>query len=99
MEVTTREAERIFAKLKVAAKRSTHHVAGIVDVNGVPTLPVHYSHGRHGLHGRAAHLFRKSLKLETAEFSVLKGCTMSREEYLALVGPRVKSSRASTTHR
>lgn len=91
MEVSTREAERIFGKLKVNARRSTHHVAGVVVVDGVGRLPVHYSHGRKGLHGRAAQMFRKSLYLEPREFLVLKSCKMSRDEYLSLVRRRLAS--------
>jgi hypothetical protein len=89
MEVSTREAERIFSKLKVQPRRSTHHVAGVVVIDGIARLPVHYSRGRKGLHGRAAQMFRKSLHLEPDEFAVLKGCTMSRAEFVAIVGPRI----------
>lgn len=91
MEVSTREAERIFAKLQVNPRRSTHHVAGMVVVDGVARLPVHYSHGRKGLHGRAAQSFRKSLQLEPKEFAVLKRCKMSRDEYFAIVRRRLAS--------
>lgn len=99
MEVSTREAEQIFAKLKVKPRRSTHHVAGIVPVDGVGGLPVHYSHGRKGLHGRAAQMFRKALFLEPDEFSVLKACTMTREQFIAIVGPRIASRKPSVSRR
>lgn len=89
MEVSAREAERIFSKLEVEPRKSTHHVAGVVVVDGSARFPVHYSHGRKGLHGRAAQMFRKSLHLEAKEFAVLKSCTMTREEYLSLVRERV----------
>lgn len=91
MEVSTREAERIFVKLEVNPRRSTHHVAGVVVVDGVGHFPVHYSHGRKGLHGRAAQSFRKSLHLEPKEFAVLKRCKMSRDEYFDIVRERIAS--------
>jgi len=91
MEVSTREVERIFKKLQVRDRRSTHHVAGIIRIDGVAQLPVHYSRGRNGLAGRSAHSFRKSLRLKADEFAILKRCTMSREDYLLLVKPRVQS--------
>jgi hypothetical protein len=89
MEVSTREAKKIFSKLGVKERRSTHHVAGVVVIDGVARLPVHYSHGRKGLAGRAAQSFRKSLRLKPEEFAVLKRCTMTRDEYVALVRSRV----------
>lgn len=95
MEVSTREAERIFAKLQVSPRRSTHHVAGLVVIDGVARFPVHYSHGRKGLHGRASQSFRKSLHLEPKEFAVLKRCKMSREEYFALIRKRLPAEAAN----
>lgn len=91
MEVSAREAERIFNKLQVNPRRSTHHVAGVVVVDGVARFPVHYSHGRKGLQGRAAQMFRKSLHLEPKEFAVLKRCKMTRDEYLAIIRTQVES--------
>lgn len=88
MNISKKEAERIFNKLQVNPKTSTHHVAGVIVIDGAARLPVHYSHTRKGLQGRAAHLFRKSLRLQAEEFAVLKRCTMTREEYLALVRDR-----------
>lgn len=97
MDISIREAERIFSKLEVKPRRSTHHVAGVVVIDGTAQLPVHYSHGRKGLHGRAAQMFRKSLRLNPAEFSVLKRCTMTHDEYLAIVRDRLPS-RAQSDH-
>ncbi len=91
MEVSTREAERIFTKLEVSPRKSAHHVAGVVAVDGVGHFPVHYSHGKKGLHGRAAQSFRRSLQLAPKEFAVLKRCRMSRDEYFDIVRGRVAS--------
>lgn len=88
MQLTTRQAAKIFRKLKVAPRRSTHHVAGFVMIDGRKVLPVHYSHGNKDMKGPVPHRFRKSLKLSEAEFAELRDCTLGREEYLQLLRER-----------
>ena len=81
MQLTTREAEKIFTKLKVEAVKSTHHVRGFVTYNGVRLLPVHYSNGHKDMPGNVPKRFAKSLNLSLTEFAELKRCTMSRDDY------------------
>ena len=88
MQLTTRQASRVFRKLEVREKRSTHHVAGFVVVDGKKVLPVHYSHGNKDMKGPVPHRFRKSLRLSEAEFAELRDCTLSREEYFQLLRDR-----------
>jgi hypothetical protein len=88
MQLTTREAARIFRKLGVVEKKSTHHVAGFVVIDGKKTLPVYYSHGNKGMKGPVPHRFRRSLKLSEAEFAELKDCSLSREAYVDLMRQR-----------
>lgn len=85
MQLSTREAEEIFSKLRVEAKRSSHHVAGFVVVNGVKVLPVHYSFGKKALPGNVPQRFRQSLRLTTPEFANLKSCKLSRDDYIELL--------------
>lgn len=88
MQLTTRQAAKIFRKLKVVPKRSTHHVAGFVTVDGKKVLPVHYSHGNKDMKGPVPHRFRKSLKLSEAEFAELRDCTLGRDEFVRLLRDR-----------
>jgi hypothetical protein len=88
MQLTTKQAGRIFRKLEVTEKRSTHHVAGFVTVDGKKVLPVHYSHGNKDMKGPVPHRFRKSLRLSESEFAELRDCTLSRDGYIALLRQR-----------
>lgn len=88
MQLTTKQAERIFRKLEVQPKRSTHHVAGFVVVDGKKTLPVYYSHGSKEMKGPVPHRFRKSLRLSESEFAKLRDCTLSKDGYFQLLRER-----------
>jgi hypothetical protein len=91
-QVTTTEAEAILKKLEVKWKTSTHHRAGFVYVDGVRALPVHFSHGKKTMPGHIGDKFRRSLLLNQDEFNVLRRCTMTRLEWIALVVPRLSSA-------
>jgi hypothetical protein len=84
MQLSTREAERIFKKLEVEAVKSSHHVRGFVTYNGVRLLPVHYSNGRKDMPGHVPNRFAKSLNLSLGEFAKLKRCTMSKDAYFEI---------------
>ena len=88
MQLTTREAERIFSKLDVEQVKSTHHCRGFVTHDGVRILPVFYSRGRKDLPGNVPRRFAKSLMLSLDEFAVLKSCTMSKDEYFEILRGR-----------
>ncbi len=89
MQIKKREADKIFSKLKVKEKNSKHHISGWIEIDGIKTLPVHYSHGDGDMPANIGDRFRKSFKLNADEFSVLKSCVMTREEYIELIRPRV----------
>lgn len=91
-QVTTSDAETILNKLEVEWKRSKHHRAGFVFVDGVRALPVFFSHGRKTMPGHIGDKFRRSLLVNQAEFNGLRRCTMSRAEWIALVAPRLNSA-------
>jgi hypothetical protein len=88
MQLTTKQAGRIFRKLHVMEKTSTHHVAGFVMVDGKKVLPVHYSRGNKDMKGPVPHRFRKSLRLSEGEFAELRDCTLSRDDYVELLRER-----------
>lgn len=89
MQLKKREAESIFKKLQVRQKKSKHHVAGWVEINGKKILPIHYSFGKGDMSGRVADKFRKSLRLDISEFIEFKSCKMSRDEYVAVLSMRI----------
>lgn len=91
MQVKKKDAQKVFSKLQVSERRSTHHVAGVVEVDGVLTIPVYYSHGRGDMPGRVGDKFRKSLFVSEDEFRQLVGCTMPRDGWQALVRERLPS--------
>jgi hypothetical protein len=88
MQLTTKQAAKIFRKLKVVRRKSTHHIAGFVVVDGRKVLPVFYSHGNKDMKGPVPHRFRKSLRLSEDEFARLRDCTLSREDYHRLLRER-----------
>jgi hypothetical protein len=99
VQLTTREAEKIFAKLEVEAVNSSHHCRGFVTYNGVRVLPVFYSHGRKDMPGHVPKRFAKSLRLTLEEFAVLKRCTMTKEEYFEILRSRgVVAAIEKSTH-
>lgn len=88
MQLSISELERIFKKLEIEAKHSTHHVAGWLVVDGQKVLALHYSRGRKDMPGYVPHRFRKALHLKVDEFVRFKRCKMGKDEYLALLRER-----------
>lgn len=87
-DLKTHDLEKIFTKLKVQHKKSTHHVRGFVVEGGKVILPLRYSFGSKGLKGRVLHKFRKSLHLSERQLSDLVRCTFSRDDLLKLLGEK-----------
>lgn len=88
MKLTKRDAARIFDKLEVQERRATGHVYGWLVVDGRRVLPLHYSHGRGEMPGKVPERFRKAMHLDHFEFGRMVGCTMKRDEYVALLRSR-----------
>ena len=83
LQLTTREAEAIFAKLELEPRGGgSHHVMGVLKVNGRTVLTLFYSHGRKSLPGNVPQKFRRDMHLSVAQFLAFKVCTLSRAEYL-----------------
>lgn len=85
MQLSVRDLEELFRKLRIESKKSSHHIAGYLVVDGRRVLPLHYSHGRKPMPGHVSEKFRKSTRLDRIEFSELKDCTMSREQYIGVL--------------
>lgn len=88
MHLTTSEAAKVCKKLEIELVECKHHVRGFLIEDGRRILPVHYSNGRKDLPGEVPHLFRKALHLSVEEFRSFLKCTLSREEYIALLNER-----------
>ena len=82
MQMSLKDAEKVFNKLQVEDVPCKHHRAGFLVVDGVRVLKVHHSFGVGNMSPTVAHLFRKSLKMSMEEFQRFIGCTMSREAYV-----------------
>ena len=92
MPITKQEAKRVFNKLDVEEKQSTHHISGWVIIDGKKTYNVHFSHGRGDMPSRIGIKFAKSFGLTIEEFAELKRCTMSKEKYMAIIRKRICDS-------
>ena len=85
MQLTKREAEKIFRILGIEPKRNRHHVAGFLIVDGKVILGVHYSFGRGEMPANVPEKFRRSLYLSQTEFQELRRSRMTREQYIQLL--------------
>jgi hypothetical protein len=90
MQLTIDQALAIMRKLKVDFIACDHHYRGILNLDSVPVLVIHCSHGKGDLPGNVPHRFRKNLKLTVREFERLRDCYLSRDGYLALLRSRLK---------
>jgi hypothetical protein len=88
MQLSTHEALKLMRKLGMEMIESKHHVRGFLTVDGKRHFPVHCALGANDLPGDVADRFRRSLKLTLEEFAVLRGCTMGRDAYIALLRER-----------
>jgi hypothetical protein len=82
------DAERIFRKLNLQQRRNTKHVYGWLIVDGKRVLPLHYSYGRGEMPGHVPDRFRAAMHLDRPQFANMVRCTMSREEYVAILRER-----------
>lgn len=88
MGFTKRDAERVFNKLELQQRRNTKHVYGWLIVDDRRVLPLHYSHGRGDMPGHVPDRFRSAMCLTKTEFAAMVRCTMTRDEYVALLRER-----------
>jgi hypothetical protein len=85
MQLTTGDAEKVFRKLGVTAVPSTHHVRGLLVVNGKRLLALHYSRGRKEIPPPVVHRFRRSLHMTEDEMRTFIRCSLSRDDYVTLL--------------
>jgi hypothetical protein len=85
MSYKTAQFERLFDKLQIEHKPSTHHRSGfIVDESGAKLFPpIYFSKGHKDVGPKISSQIRKALFLDEREFDTLVRCRMSRSEYLA----------------
>jgi hypothetical protein len=85
MQLSTSEAVKLMRKLGLKTKECSHHLRGVMVVDGRDLFAVHCSFGCKDLPDGVPHRFRRSLHLSAEEFEVLRSCRMSREDYIALL--------------
>jgi len=83
---TSKQAGKMFTKLKIQNSKSNHHVKGfIIDHNGKKLFPpIFYSKGNKELPARVERNLCKALQINMDQFCELIECHMSREEYLKI---------------
>jgi len=76
--------ERVFTKLQIQEKSSTHHRSGfIVDENGRKLFPpIFFSKGDKDIGANICRKLRNALFLDSDSFDTLMRCRMSRAQYL-----------------
>jgi len=84
MQITKRHIEKVFTKLKLE-KRSTTHNYGWLVINGKKILNVHYSHGRGDIPKGVTNKIRSQLKLSQSNFVDLVNCPLTYEKYLEII--------------
>lgn len=84
MQITKKEAHKIFNKLELEIRSSGHNYGWLV-YNKKKILRVHYSHGKGDLPGRVTDRVRSQLRLPPKDFKDLISCTLTREEYLKIL--------------
>lgn len=92
MQLTTREARKVFEKLRMREVASSHHVRGYLEVDGVRLLALHYSFGSKPFPGRTSEKFRRSMRLNQQELRQFVSCKISRDEYIAILAIRTDDS-------
>ena len=84
MQIKKVDIERIFEKLKLDV-RSTTHRYGWFSYEGKKILRVHFSHGKGDVPGRVSDKIRGQLKLSQNDFRMLIDCPLSLNDYVAIL--------------
>ena len=86
MKITSKQIEKVFRKLEVRLKYSSHHIYGFFEVNGIRLFVLHVSRsGDRELPNTIIQKIRGNLHLSVPEFEQLISGRMSREEYIDLL--------------
>lgn len=80
----TYEIEKIFKKLDLKARSTTHKYGWLV-VNNRKILRVHYSHGRGDIPEKIANKIRGQLKLSQKDLRDLIDCPLTYGDYINIL--------------
>ena len=84
MQLKKTELTRIFNKLNLEVRSTTHHY-GWFTYQGKKILRVHYSHGKGDIPGKVSDKIRSQLKLSQDGLRELINCPLSVADYIEIL--------------
>lgn len=84
MQLKKTELTRIFNKLNLEVRSTTHHY-GWFTYQGKKVLRVHYSHGKGDIPGKVSDKIRNQLKLSQDDLRELINCPLSVADYIEIL--------------
>jgi hypothetical protein len=84
MQLKKTELTRIFNKLDLEVRSTTHHY-GWFTYQGKKILRVHYSHGKGDIPGKVSDKIRNQLKLSQDDLRELINCPLSVADYIEIL--------------
>ena len=84
MQLKKTELTRIFSKLNLEVRSTTHHY-GWFTYQGKKILRVHYSHGKGDIPGKVSDKIRSQLKLSQDDLRELINCPLSVADYIEIL--------------
>lgn len=84
MQLKKTELTRIFNKLNLEVRSTTHHY-GWFTYQGKKILRVHYSHGKGDIPGKVSDKIRNQLKLSQDDLRELINCPLSVADYIEIL--------------
>jgi hypothetical protein len=84
MQLKKTELTRIFNKLNLEVRSTTHHY-GWFTYQGKKVLRVHYSHGKGDIPGKVSDKIRSQLKLSQDDLRELINCPLSVADYIEIL--------------
>lgn len=84
MQLKKAELTRIFNKLNLEVRTTTHHY-GWFTYQGKKILRVHYSHGKGDIPGKVSDKIRSQLKLSQDDLRELINCPLSVADYIEIL--------------
>jgi hypothetical protein len=84
MQLKKTELTRIFNKLNLEVRSTTHHY-GWFTYQGKKILRVHYSHGKGDIPGKVSDKIRSQLKLSQDDLRELINCPLSVADYIEIL--------------
>jgi hypothetical protein len=84
MQLKKAELTRIFNKLNLEVRTTTHHY-GWFTYQGKKILRVHYSHGKGDIPGKVSDKIRSQLELSQDDLRELINCPLSVADYIEIL--------------